>query len=735
MSICLNMIVKNESKIIRRLLDSVYPFANSLCICDTGSTDNTVEIINDFVKEKNIRDFIIYHEPFQNFEYNRTHSLHKCLELQNLPDYILLLDADMILEFNNHMNKESFRLEICNKQNRASAFFLFQGTDSFYYKNIRLLCIDSFDRLKGEIPSYKGVTHEYVNIPTEQGKNGLIEIFKELVFIRDVGDGGCKDDKFQRDIKLLSDGIIAEPNNSRYMYYLANSYKDIGQHEKAIEMYKKNIEMNGWVEERWQSYYQIGRMFISSGKEDQAIHYWLQAYELLPDRLENIYEIIKYYRITSRHKLAYSFYNLIKNSPSLKNTPSFLFLEKDVYEYKIYYELTIIGYYYNPNKYNIQDVAMHVLTNPLIDEGIYNNILSNYKFIMKPISTIAPKEINMLDIKNLHTLNKCSIATKYEVDNQIMYSSSPSFIFYETKLYVCVRKVNYKINEDGSYSRNRNITTLNILFEYDVSTTVWKLLREREIGYDKKYDDFYRGIEDLRLCKTPSGKILYNGTRVLDFHTKILIESGELEMNGISMIYNNDGISGNIVENSVYVKNNGFLFFKEHQQFCEKNWVLFIDATGKTKVIYNWNKNNNMIIGELGETIFREEDPNIPRILVKETHKIPVGNKILKKTRGSTNGVTVNGEIWFICHVVFYGSKPTTYYHYFVTIDPETYIVKWTSKLFKFTKSNVEYCIGFDYCTQNNNFLIGYSVTDSSTKYMFWTIDQIKEEFSWSWNP
>jgi tetratricopeptide (TPR) repeat protein len=234
----------------------------------------------------------------------------------------------MILEFNKNLNKQEFRLELCNRPNRASGFFLFQGNDSFYYKNLRLLCIDSCDRLKGEIPSYKGVTHEYINIPSEQSKNGLIEIFKELIFIRDVGDGGSKEDKFQRDIKLLSDGIIAEPNNSRYIYYLANSYKDIGQHEKAIEHYKKNIEMNGWVEERWHSYYQIGNMYMSSKKEDQAIHYWLQAYELLPDRLENIYSIIKYYRITSRHKLAYYFYTLIKNSPSLKNTPSFLFLEK-----------------------------------------------------------------------------------------------------------------------------------------------------------------------------------------------------------------------------------------------------------------------------------------------------------------------------------------------------------------------------------------------------------------------
>ena len=49
-TIYLNMIVKNESKIIERLLKSVLPIIDTYCICDTGSDDNTVEIINEFDK-------------------------------------------------------------------------------------------------------------------------------------------------------------------------------------------------------------------------------------------------------------------------------------------------------------------------------------------------------------------------------------------------------------------------------------------------------------------------------------------------------------------------------------------------------------------------------------------------------------------------------------------------------------------------------------------------------------
>ena len=43
--ICLTMIVRNESHIIERCLNSVKGIVDCVAICDTGSTDNTVAII------------------------------------------------------------------------------------------------------------------------------------------------------------------------------------------------------------------------------------------------------------------------------------------------------------------------------------------------------------------------------------------------------------------------------------------------------------------------------------------------------------------------------------------------------------------------------------------------------------------------------------------------------------------------------------------------------------------
>jgi hypothetical protein len=69
MKLILILMVKNESKIIRRCLESAEPAVDAFCIVDTGSTDNTVDLANEFVKE---RVGIVAHAEWKNFGHNRT---------------------------------------------------------------------------------------------------------------------------------------------------------------------------------------------------------------------------------------------------------------------------------------------------------------------------------------------------------------------------------------------------------------------------------------------------------------------------------------------------------------------------------------------------------------------------------------------------------------------------------------------------------------------------------------
>ena len=167
MKICLNMIVKNESRIIQRLLDSVLPYIDCYCICDTGSTDNTIEIIEKLpIPGKIIR------EPFRDFGYNRTFALKACEEID--ADYILLLDADMILKTSNDFDKKTLW--------KADSFSILQGSDDFYYNNLRII-------KNNGLYKYIGVTHEYISRPENEKTR---QLSKNELFIIDIGDGGSK---------------------------------------------------------------------------------------------------------------------------------------------------------------------------------------------------------------------------------------------------------------------------------------------------------------------------------------------------------------------------------------------------------------------------------------------------------------------------------------------------------------------------------------------------------------
>lgn len=246
--ICLTMIVKNESKIITRCLDQVKEIVDCICICDTGSEDNTVEIIEDFLQKNHIPGKV-YHHDWKDFGYNRNLSVKASVELLNelhfsLPEtYLLLLDADMLLKITPEFHKA---------QLRENGYVILQKSYDISYYNIRLI--------KASLPwQCLGVTHEYWACHAKRSSEKL-----HTLWIDDRGDGGSKEDKFERDIKLLQKGLEKEPYNARYTFYLAQSYMCINQHEEAISWYQKRIALGGWEEEVWYAKYKIGSIYEKS---------------------------------------------------------------------------------------------------------------------------------------------------------------------------------------------------------------------------------------------------------------------------------------------------------------------------------------------------------------------------------------------------------------------------------------------------------------------------------------
>ena len=350
-------------------------------------------------------------------------------------------------------------------------------------------------RNNGEF-TYCGVTHEHVSTPPD---NHNVNIGKKTLFINDVGDGGAKDDKFERDIRLLLQGIKDEPDNVRYHFYLANSYKDSGKFEEAIEYYHKRIKMGDWEQEVWYSYYNIANIYEAKNDMGNAILYWLKAYNHTPLRLENIHKIVQYYRMTGECQNAKLFYD-IANTAVKKgiNKDEYLFLANDVYTYKFDYEFSIIACYLGIT--NINDSAVKIFNNST-DDAIITNTLSNLKFYkdILPYKTLI--DWTYIEHRDVGTLDK------------EFFSSSSSIIPNQdnTGYLMNIRLVNYWINAEGGYLNcDDYIITNNKYVEMDKNFNITKE-KTFEVLFEEKRN---MGIEDIRIfpdIEDPN-KLVYMGT-------------------------------------------------------------------------------------------------------------------------------------------------------------------------------------------------------------------------------
>ena len=663
-SVCLNMIVKNESKIIKRMLDSVVSIVDTFCICDTGSTDGTLEIIEAYFQEKKIFGKLLKCD-FVNFEHNRNFSLEAASRVMS--DYILLLDADMV-----------FEVGTLKKEDIASydGFHILQGNDEFYYHNCRI--IKNID-----VCRYIGVTHEYISTP-DNFKIKLLK--KEQCFIRDYADGGSKEKKVERDLSLLTKGIIEEPQNARYHFYLANTYFDSKNYDDAISYYQRRVLMGDWEQEIWYSYYRIGTCFKCKNNPEKALHYWLLALEILPIRLENIYEIMTHYLSLDNYETANSFYELYlwidNQSTKLSiNRDTFLFYQKDVYEYKFH-----LMYIQFADKLKFQN-------NTNISKSF--NVLLNYPFKDELISFLFQrlKFFNLTLTSQTTTILTTKLTTKNQ-ERTINLSSSSFCIIpdpYDKGYLINLRYVNYHILKDGNYRENISNDEFNSTKTPVITVNQFIRLNEEFKLKDSKVfktniitGDSIAGLEDVRLFHDQKeGKIIFMASSAHSI-SKIGIVTGVFDVHRDFLEY---------VE----------VYHPKYAGVCEKNWV-FLDYKEEVHIVYKW----------FPLTICKRTYHTLEDVLTKQ---MPL---IFKFARGSTSAVKVlNGNVnenWFVVHFVA-SYRPRHYYHMIVVLDDEMNLLRY-SCLFKFSGTPIEYCLGM--MVEQNRITMTYSENDNTSKMAFY---------------
>lgn len=329
-TIGLCMIVKNETKVIRRCLESAFPLVDYILVVDTGSTDGTQELIRDFLREQKF-DGAVLEEPWRNFGYNRSYSLARLREIQHI-DYALIIDADDRLELDPGFDAKTFKKAL----DRDLYDVAIQHRTITHHRP---------QLLSNRRPFYfKGVLHEYVEYPpialTRGTAQGLI--------IHASTDGARSQDKqkYEKDAATLESALQTETDPfliSRYTFYLAQSYRDCGNRERAIENYLRRAELGYWNEEIYVSLYEAAKlMAVLNRARDEVIATFERAHKIVPGRAEALHGAARYCRNIKDFDRGYM---LAKDGLAIPKPAGGLFIEPWIYDYGLLDEFAVSAYW------------------------------------------------------------------------------------------------------------------------------------------------------------------------------------------------------------------------------------------------------------------------------------------------------------------------------------------------------------------------------------------------------
>lgn len=356
--ICLNMIVKNEEPVIERCLATVKPYIDYWVIVDTGSSDKTIEKIKSFMKDIPGE---IHECPWQNFEYNRNHALGLA---KSKGDYIMFIDADEQLIF-----EPGFSFP----QNLTKDGYLMTVKDHDI-EFLRMLLVSTKKNWL-----WKGVMHETI-LCTEPHEVDVLAHMHNLA----TADGARSRDpkKYEKDAQALEKALVFDPNNSRYMFYLGQSYLNCAQYENALKAYQRRVSMGGWDQEIYWSLYSIGRIQeILKVSEDQILLSYARAFEFRPTRAEPLSRMADILLKKGSPRLALILLNQAKQIPVPCEG---VFVEKNIYNYTLDLQIAD-ALFMTGNKAKSKEIFTSVIKLDTVPENIKSAILNHiHDVIDKP---------------------------------------------------------------------------------------------------------------------------------------------------------------------------------------------------------------------------------------------------------------------------------------------------------------------------------------------------------------
>ena len=267
-SISLVMIVLDEVEVLERAIESVKNIVDEFIICPTGNSVKTLEIIKK------------YSEPHPLIFTNYVDTKNESLKLAT-SDYILFMDADERLIEGLQYLKEWANTEGTNCVNALIVEGISNGVPSNSYVRARLFKNDGSWAYQGPL------VHETL-LPTKTGSGASTTDYRiKVLHDHSHRTPESYQTKFLGYIKLLKDYLQDHPNDPRANFYLARTFKDLGDWLNAIEYYRKYRILNSnFRDEIWNSLYDEAQCWRELGEFDQVFKACEEAEKIDPRRAE-----------------------------------------------------------------------------------------------------------------------------------------------------------------------------------------------------------------------------------------------------------------------------------------------------------------------------------------------------------------------------------------------------------------------------------------------------------------
>jgi tetratricopeptide (TPR) repeat protein len=691
--VCVTIAIKNNESTIWDCLKSASEIADCFSICDLGSTDGTKRRVEEFLTSYGIPGKIYPREVTNPVLQTQilTQAAQKTIKSLGYPPtntYLCFLEPDQKISNPLAPIQEELKEDTYMILEKSEFLSCYIYKPNFMKASLSAETIQAMRESNGSmwktIPRIKKILLEDQMNPIFDDAD-LTEEERKKLYLKKIEE--IKQEKIQQQIDWYSEACNKDPENTKYLLFLAQSYKSLKQYDQAISHFQSRIGRGGDSEELWFAKYMIGECYEDLGQWLQALYWYLEAYETNPNRAESIRKIATYYRLHGKNEIAYLFAKHGWKIP--KEDTHNLFPSSPLYDYQFDEEISVAAYYtkFKEEGYIASsDLILRKDTPEYIKDQGYLNLL----FYVQPLN--GRYEPIRIPLPLIHD------------DTDQTYSPmNPSILKTDDGYVLICRAVNYTqigAKHFSTLDKQGIFRTKNFLIHYDKK---FHKIYHQEILEDlprEKHKSFIiEGLEDCRLIDFEN----HSWFSCTTFDTS---PTGAIQISLCKMGFSekNEPIQ---VEKLTPLKG-------PDPNRHEKNWLPFVKE-GEIHFIYSSDPftlyKPNLITGAC-ETVYQytpEHD--------------------FRRFRGSAAPIPFDdGYLMLVHEVVYMPDYTRTYLHRFVYLD-KNFIAKKTSKPFVFIHKGIEFCLSMTLDHDQKQLILPIGIEDKEAYLFFADLDYVRSLF------